>query len=116
MTQLEPTAHSNAMIRPPCPRCGATMLLARIEPDTPGHDRRTFDARSARTRKPRWSISGERRRRAGAPLRASARLPARHQMIKPGPLPGLLGKLNPRFVVFRNAGTVLSLKRLRAPR
>ena len=44
MTQLQPTAaHSNAMIRPACPRCGATMLLARIEPDTPGHDRRTLE-------------------------------------------------------------------------
>jgi ssDNA-binding Zn-finger/Zn-ribbon topoisomerase 1 len=26
----------------PCPKCGATMLLARIEPDKPDHDKRTF--------------------------------------------------------------------------
>jgi hypothetical protein len=27
----------------PCPKCGTTMMLTRIEPDTPGHDRRTFE-------------------------------------------------------------------------
>jgi ribosomal protein S27E len=44
MTLLQPTAaHSNAMIRLPCPKCGTTMMLTRIEPDTPGHDRRTFE-------------------------------------------------------------------------
>lgn len=28
--------------RPPCPLCGAEMFLARIEPDKPDHDKRTF--------------------------------------------------------------------------
>ena len=27
---------------PTCPKCGATMWLERIEPDAPGHDKRTF--------------------------------------------------------------------------
>jgi ribosomal protein S27AE len=44
MTQLQSTAaNSNAMIRPPCPKCGTTMMLTRIEPDAPGYDRRTFE-------------------------------------------------------------------------
>ncbi|TMI99830.1 MAG: hypothetical protein E6G97_21370 [Alphaproteobacteria bacterium] len=38
-----PTFHSNAIIRPPCPKCGAKMLLSRIEPDVPDHDKRTFE-------------------------------------------------------------------------
>lgn len=29
--------------RPMCPRCGAQMWIARIEPDEPDHDRRTFE-------------------------------------------------------------------------
>ncbi len=29
--------------RPPCPFCGIPMWLARIEPDAPGCDRRTFE-------------------------------------------------------------------------
>jgi hypothetical protein len=28
---------------PTCPKCGATMWLVRIEPDAPGHDKRTFE-------------------------------------------------------------------------
>jgi hypothetical protein len=28
---------------PACPKCGARMWLARIEPDAPGHDKRTFE-------------------------------------------------------------------------
>jgi tRNA(Ile2) C34 agmatinyltransferase TiaS len=28
---------------PICPRCGARMWLSRIEPDEPGHDKRTFE-------------------------------------------------------------------------
>jgi tRNA(Ile2) C34 agmatinyltransferase TiaS len=28
--------------RPVCPRCGTHMWLLVIEPDSPGHDRRTF--------------------------------------------------------------------------
>jgi hypothetical protein len=29
--------------RPSCPKCGTQMWLATIEPDRPGHDRRTFE-------------------------------------------------------------------------
>jgi len=31
------------ILRPACKRCGAQMLLTRIEPDKPDHDRRTFE-------------------------------------------------------------------------
>jgi hypothetical protein len=31
---------------PNCPDCGAPMLLARIEPDEPGHDIRMFECRA----------------------------------------------------------------------
>ncbi len=41
--QSSMTASSRAIIRPPCPKCGTTMMLARIESDTPGYDRRTFE-------------------------------------------------------------------------
>ena len=36
-------ASSRAITRPPCSKCGATMVLARIEPHTPGYDMRTFE-------------------------------------------------------------------------
>jgi transposase-like protein len=36
-------ASSRAITRPPCPKCGATMMLARIAPHTPGYDMRTFE-------------------------------------------------------------------------
>jgi transposase-like protein len=29
--------------RPRCPNCGTPMWLARIEPDEPNHDRRTYE-------------------------------------------------------------------------
>jgi transposase-like protein len=29
--------------RPPCPNCGATMMLARIAPDGPGFELRSFE-------------------------------------------------------------------------
>ena len=29
--------------RPDCPQCSAQMYLARIEPEKPGHDLRTFE-------------------------------------------------------------------------
>jgi hypothetical protein len=31
------------VVRPPCPKCGTTMMLARIEPEEPGFDLRTFE-------------------------------------------------------------------------
>jgi hypothetical protein len=36
-------ASSRAIIRPPCPKCRTTMVLARIAPHTPGYDMRTFE-------------------------------------------------------------------------
>jgi hypothetical protein len=36
------TPYSNSIVRPPCSKCGLRMLLARIEPDKPDHDKRTF--------------------------------------------------------------------------
>ena len=29
--------------QPSCPKCGSGMLIARIEPDAPDHDLRTFE-------------------------------------------------------------------------
>jgi len=44
MTIYQPaTPETDAIMRPACPRCGTSMMLARIEPDSPGHDRRTFE-------------------------------------------------------------------------
>jgi hypothetical protein len=36
-------ASSRAIARPPCPKCGTTMVLARMAPHTPGYDMRTFE-------------------------------------------------------------------------
>ncbi len=41
MTTYQPA--TPFIIRPPCSRCGTRMMLARIEPDAPGHDRRSFE-------------------------------------------------------------------------
>jgi hypothetical protein len=38
-----PTAHSDSIPRPACPWCGTQMMLARIEPDKPEHEQRTFE-------------------------------------------------------------------------
>jgi predicted RNA-binding Zn-ribbon protein involved in translation (DUF1610 family) len=44
MTIYQPSSSYSASIpRPPCPKCGEMMLLSRIEPDVPDHDRRTFE-------------------------------------------------------------------------
>jgi predicted RNA-binding Zn-ribbon protein involved in translation (DUF1610 family) len=44
MTIYQPaTTYSAAIIRPSCPRCGTRMMLARIEPAQPEHDKRTFE-------------------------------------------------------------------------
>jgi hypothetical protein len=44
MTIYQPaTPETDAIFRPPCPKCGVRMLLSRIEPDKPDHDRRTFE-------------------------------------------------------------------------
>ncbi len=43
MTIYQPqTPYSDSIARPPCPHCGTGMQLARIEPEKPDHDRRTF--------------------------------------------------------------------------
>jgi hypothetical protein len=36
-------ASSRAVTRPPCPKCGTTMTLTRVEPHMPGYDMRTFE-------------------------------------------------------------------------
>ncbi len=38
MTRLQPDT-----IRPECQKCGTQMLLARVEPDSPGRELRTFE-------------------------------------------------------------------------
>jgi hypothetical protein len=44
MTRYKPaTPATDAIVRPPCGKCGNRMMLARIEPDAPGYDRRTFE-------------------------------------------------------------------------
>jgi ribosomal protein S27AE len=44
MTRYQPPTQLSASItRLPCPKCSTTMLLARIEPDIPGHELRTFE-------------------------------------------------------------------------
>jgi ssDNA-binding Zn-finger/Zn-ribbon topoisomerase 1 len=37
------TTYSASITRPPCSKCGTVMLLARIEPEKPDHDKRTFE-------------------------------------------------------------------------
>jgi hypothetical protein len=37
------SGNTQSIQRPECPACAALMWLARIEPDEPGHDRRTFE-------------------------------------------------------------------------
>jgi hypothetical protein len=44
LTIFQPTTpHSNAIVRPMCPECGTKMLLARIEPEEPKKELRTFN-------------------------------------------------------------------------
>ena len=44
MTLYRPaTSYSDAIIRPVCSRCQTQMMLSRIEPDAPDHDKRTFE-------------------------------------------------------------------------
>jgi hypothetical protein len=43
MPVLQHTNSSQAIVRPDCPKCGTQMMLARIEPEAPGEDRRTFE-------------------------------------------------------------------------
>jgi hypothetical protein len=37
------TPTTEAILRPPCPKCGTKMHLARIEPEKPGYETRTFE-------------------------------------------------------------------------
>lgn len=47
MTIYQPaTPYSDSITRPPCTKCGTKMLLSRIEPDEPNHDKRTFECPS----------------------------------------------------------------------
>ena len=38
-----PTTYSSSIKRPPCPKCGMRMMLSRIEPDSPGREKHTFE-------------------------------------------------------------------------
>jgi hypothetical protein len=38
-----PTLFRDRLMEAPCTRCGAKMSLARIEPDRPGYDLRSFE-------------------------------------------------------------------------
>ena len=50
MTIYQPaTPYSNSIVRPPCSVCGTKMLLARIEPEKPDHDKRTFECPKCNT-------------------------------------------------------------------
>jgi hypothetical protein len=43
MQQSERTQSVILMGRPACPKCATRMMLARITPEKPDHDRRTFE-------------------------------------------------------------------------
>jgi len=44
MTKFQPaTQRTDAIIRPSCPNCGTRMMLSRIEPDSPGYVKHTFE-------------------------------------------------------------------------
>ena len=44
MTIYQPVSpYTKSIVRPPCPACGTQMTLAKIEPDKPNHDKRTFE-------------------------------------------------------------------------
>jgi len=44
MTKYQPvTAASNALVRPPCPKCGMKTDLIGIEAEKPGYDLNTFE-------------------------------------------------------------------------
>jgi predicted RNA-binding Zn-ribbon protein involved in translation (DUF1610 family) len=38
-----PPRSSAPIVRPECPKCGTEMMLARIMPEAPGEERRTFE-------------------------------------------------------------------------
>ena len=43
MTLYRPTTfHSDSIVRPPCPKCGTKMQLARIEAEKPGYEMHSF--------------------------------------------------------------------------
>jgi hypothetical protein len=37
------TGHWDLITRPLCPECGAQMLLSRVEPEAPGHEKWIFE-------------------------------------------------------------------------
>jgi hypothetical protein len=44
MTLYKPaTAYSDTIKRPLCKQCGAKMMLARIQPDSPGREQHSFE-------------------------------------------------------------------------
>ena len=43
MRQSQSISHSQDIVHPTCPKCGAPMWLTRLEPDGPGSEQRTFE-------------------------------------------------------------------------
>jgi len=44
MTKFQPaTSRTDAITRPGCPKCGTRMMLSRIEPESPGYEKHTFE-------------------------------------------------------------------------
>ena len=46
MRQFESNPHLQDIVHPTCAKCGAPMWLARIEPDEPGSEKRTFECQA----------------------------------------------------------------------
>ena len=50
MTLYKPaTAYSDTILRPLCAKCGTRMMLSRIEPDSLGREKHTFECPSCDT-------------------------------------------------------------------
>jgi hypothetical protein len=68
MTIFKPaTPYSNSIVRSPCSKCNNGMLLSRLEPQEPDHDKRLSSASSAKTLKVLSSNTG----RSPQPVKAS---------------------------------------------
>ena len=46
MPQFQSIPHSQDIVHPTCPKCGAPMWLTRIEPDEPGSEKRIFECQA----------------------------------------------------------------------
>jgi len=46
MRQSQSISHSQDIVHPTCPKCGAPMWLTRLEPDGPDSEQRTFECQA----------------------------------------------------------------------